>query len=124
MFSNDKYYYVYILSNKRKGTLYIGVTNNLLRRVVEHRMKIIKGFTGIYDVINLIYYEVYKYADKAIEREKKLKKWNRDWKIKLIEKENKYWRDLLPSIASVDEIKLMENIVFDIAKKYDEIKKF
>lgn len=123
MTSENKYFYVYILSNKRKGTLYIGVTNNLLRRVIEHRLKIVKGFTEKYEVINLVYFEIYKYADKAIEREKKLKKWNRDWKIILIEKENKEWKDLLYTIASKEEIKLMEEIVLDLVKQYDEKKK-
>jgi len=89
-----KDYYVYILSSKRNGTLYIGITNNLLRRVYEHKNNIIKGFTEKYKVHNLVYYEIANDINAAITREKRIKKWKRQWKIELIEKDNPEWRDL------------------------------
>ncbi len=87
-------YYVYILASKRNGTLYIGVTNNLIKRVWEHKNKAVPGFTEKYNVDRLVFYEVYQDINEAIKREKRLKKWNRKWKIDLIEKENPNWRDL------------------------------
>ena len=89
-----KKYYVYILANKRNGTLYIGVTNDLIRRVYEHKNDLIDGFTKKYVVHRLVYYEQYDDVANAIQREKRLKKWNRQWKIKLIEKENPEWEDI------------------------------
>jgi putative endonuclease len=87
-------YYVYILASKRNGTLYIGVTNDLLRRVHEHRKGAADGFTNKYGVRRLVYFEQTPSVTAAIAREKQLKKWNRQWKIELIEKSNPYWRDL------------------------------
>jgi putative endonuclease len=81
------------MSNKSK-TLYIGVTNNLERRVTEHKQKLISGFTKKYNVTKLVYYEEFEYIDKALEREKQLKNWHRDWKINLIQAVNKEWIDL------------------------------
>lgn len=98
-------YYVYILASKKNGTLYIGVTNHLVRRVIEHKEKIIKGFTAKYNVNMLVYYEIYKYVNLAIQREKNMKKWKREWKIELIEQENKEWRDLFYDITTEEEIK-------------------
>lgn len=89
-----KNYYVYILANKRNGTLYIGVTNNLEKRVAEHKAKIVEGFTKKYDVSLLVYFEESSDVNSAIAREKQLKKWNRDWKIRMIEKFNPNWDDL------------------------------
>ena len=89
-----KEYYVYILASKRNGTLYIGVTNDLRRRIYEHKQKMVDGFTKKYNIDKLVYYEQTNSAYDAIQREKQLKKWNRDWKIKLIEKNNPYWKDL------------------------------
>jgi len=89
-----KSYFVYILASKRNGTLYIGVTSDLKRRVWEHKNKIIKGFTEKYGVDKLVYYEETNNADSAITREKQLKKWKREWKIRLIEESNKEWEDL------------------------------
>jgi len=89
-----KTYYVYILASKRNGTLYIGVTNDLLRRVYEHKNNLISGFTEKYCVHRLVYYEQYSDIESALEREKHLKVWKRKWKIELIEKENPKWRDL------------------------------
>ena len=88
-------YYIYILSNKRNGTLYIGVTNNLLSRTFQHKLKENKNsFSAKYKTDKLVYYENYQYIEDALNREKELKKWNRSWKIKLIEEENPTWRDV------------------------------
>jgi len=87
-------YYVYILTSKRNGTLYIGVTNNLIKRVYEHKNDIINGFTKKYHVHKLVYYEQTNDINSAIQREKQLKKWRRQWKIDLIEKNNPNWNDL------------------------------
>jgi putative endonuclease len=87
-------YYVYIMASKQNGTLYIGVTNNLTRSVYEHKNDLLEGFTKRYSVHLLVFYEVYNDIFSAIEREKKLKKWNRSWKIELIEKQNPEWFDL------------------------------
>ena len=89
-----KNYYVYILASKRNGTLYIGITSNLIRRIYEHKEKIFKGFTLKYDVNKLVYYEQYQDVTIAIKREKRLKEWKRKWKLHLIEKNNPYWKDL------------------------------
>lgn len=85
---------VYILGSKPNGTLYVGVTNDLARRVSEHKSDAIKGFTQRYGVHTLVYAEFHDTMPLAIEREKHIKKWRRDWKIELIEKENPAWRDL------------------------------
>lgn len=87
-------YHVYIMANHRNGTTYIGVTNNLKRRVYEHREKLFKGFSSTYHLNKLIYYESFTDVRHAITREKQLKKWNRAWKIGLIEQSNPEWRDL------------------------------
>ena len=87
-------YYVYILASKIRGTLYIGITNNLQKRVYDHKQGIKKGFTEKYGVHKLMYFETFQVVSEAIKREKNLKKWKRDWKIKLIEEENKKWLDL------------------------------
>ena len=91
-------YFVYILASKRNGTLYIGVTNNLLKRVYEHKNDLIGGFTKKYYIHNLVYYEVYRNISDAINREKRMKKWKRQWKIELIEETNPQWRDLYSDI--------------------------
>ncbi|KAB0269609.1 GIY-YIG nuclease family protein [Microvirga brassicacearum] len=87
-------YCVYLLASRRHGTLYLGVTNDLSRRVGEHKAKIIPGFSARYDVHRLVWYETYERIDEAITREKSLKKWRRDWKIRLIEDINPDWSDL------------------------------
>ena len=87
-------YYVYILASQRNGTLYIGMTNNLQRRVYEHKTGVIKGFTQKYGISMLIYFEEFQQVEQAIERENNLKKWKRAWKLRLIEEENPYWDDL------------------------------
>ena len=90
-----KTYYVYILASKRNGTLYIGVTNNIEQRVLIHQLELREGFTKKYGVHNLVYYETTNDINAALQREKQLKKWNRQWKIDLIEKENPDWKNLM-----------------------------
>ncbi len=93
-----KQYYTYILASKKNGTLYIGVTSNLIKRTYEHKKHVEPGFTQKYNVHKLVYYEVYEEIYDAIEREKCLKRWKREWKIKLIEKSNPDWDDLYNGI--------------------------
>jgi len=92
--SMPKRFTIYILASKRNGTLYVGVTSDLAKRVWEHKNHFVEGFTRKYGVDRLVYYETHKTAESAIAREKKLKKWNRAWKIRLIEKDNLDWLDL------------------------------
>ncbi len=92
--SDDKQYYVYILTNKSNKVLYTEVTNNLVRRMFEHKNKLIEGFTKRYNLTKLVYYEVTSDVESAIEREKQLKNWHRDWKINLITQFNHEWKDL------------------------------
>jgi len=94
-------YHVYILTNKKNGTLYVGVTNNLVRRVHEHREHRVEGFTKKYGLSKLVHYEQTSDIISAIVREKRLKKWQRKWKIFLIENGNPDWRDLYGQIESV-----------------------
>jgi len=89
-----KNYFVYILASGRNGTLYIGVTSNLIRRVWEHKEKLVDGFTKKYGISRLVYYEIAMDIKAAIRREKLLKSWNRKWKLELVEKENPNWEDL------------------------------
>ncbi len=91
--------YVYILASKKIGTLYIGVTSDLLKRISEHRLGLFKGFTRTYNIKKLVYYETHGNIVEAITREKKLKHWNRAWKIQLIEQTNPQWNDLFEEIA-------------------------
>ena len=93
-----KIYVVYILTNKKHGTLYVGVTNNLKRRMYEHINGLIEGFTKKYDLKRLVYVEQSDFVYNAIAREKTLKSWNRQWKIDLIEKQNPEWEDLYEKI--------------------------
>ena len=93
-------YYVYLLASKEHGTLYLGVTNDIVRRVYQHRTKSAGGFTARYDVGKLVWFEIYDDAITAITREKELKKWRRDWKIRLIEEQNPEWVDLYPGISN------------------------
>jgi putative endonuclease len=92
-------YYVYLLASRRYGTLYLGVTNDIVRRVWEHKNKIVAGFSGRYGVDQLVWYETHNDVMEAIRREKAIKKWRRDWKIALIEAENPDWWDLYDMIA-------------------------
>jgi putative endonuclease len=93
-------YYVYLLASKKHGTLYLGVTNDIVRRTYEHRTKAVDGFTKRYGVDKLVWFELYDDMTNAIAREKELKKWRREWKVRLIEAENPDWTDLYPNIAS------------------------
>ena len=89
---------VYILASKRNGTLYIGVTSNLIKRAWEHRNNVVEGFTKKYNVHQLVYYEQHEDIESAILREKRLKKWSRAWKLRLIEERNPNWSDLWDEI--------------------------
>ena len=95
----NKAYYIYILASGVNGTLYIGVTNNLVRRIYEHKNDAVPGFTKKYGVHSLVYYEVANDIESAINREKQLKKWRRDWKLALIDGMNPEWKDLWEEIA-------------------------
>ena len=94
MYNVKNQYCIYILANKRNGTLYIGVTSNLVERVYEHKNNMIEGFSKKYNIHKLVYYEITDDIESAIRRERQLKKWNRKWKINLIENSNPEWRDL------------------------------
>jgi putative endonuclease len=94
-----KPFYVYILASKRNGTLYTGVTSDLVQRVWQHRNNLVAGFTKKYDVKMLVYYEVHENAEAAIIREKRIKKWRRAWKLRLIEEKNPQWEDLYEDIS-------------------------
>ena len=96
----DASFFVYILASKRNGTLYIGVTNNLARRVAEHKAKLVPGFTRKYGVDLLVYFEAFDSILEARTREHALKRWRRAWKIELIEKLNPDWRDLTDQLNS------------------------
>jgi len=93
-------YYIYILASKKNGTLYVGVTNDLIKRIWEHKQKHVEGFTKEYDVNQLVYYEQTSDIKSAISREKRIKKWNRSWKIELIESTNPRWHDLYPTLIN------------------------
>ncbi len=90
---------VYILATKRRGTLYIGVTSNLVARTWQHRKHVVEGFTKRYGVTMLVWYELHETMDSAILREKQLKKWNREWKLRLVQESNPQWRDLWDDIV-------------------------
>jgi putative endonuclease len=94
----DKQPATYMLASRRNGTLYVGVTSDLIARAWQHREHIVKGFTSKYNVTRLVWYELHGTMEGAITREKRLKKWNRDWKIRLIEERNPYWNDLWDEI--------------------------
>jgi len=95
-----KQYYVYILASKEDGVLYTGITSDLIKRIYEHKNGVLEdSFTKKYFVKNLVFFEIYNDVEEAILREKRIKKWNRDWKINLIEKENPNWEDLYEKIT-------------------------
>jgi putative endonuclease len=93
-------FYVYILASKRNGTLYIGMTDDLVKRVWQHRNDLLPGFTTQYRVKTLVWYEVHESRESAFVRERQMKKWNRAWKLEIIEKENPSWRDLWDELNS------------------------
>lgn len=96
----ERQFYVYILASRRNGTLYVGMTSNLLQRVWQHKEGLAEGFTKKYAVHRLVYFELHQDGENAIRREKQLKKWRRAWKIELIEGTNPDWRDLYDEITS------------------------
>ena len=93
-------YYVYILASKRNGTLYVGMTEDIGKRTVRHKGRQANEFTAKYDVLKLVYYEKHKSLEEAVKREKQLKRWRRQWKMKLIEKGNAEWRDLFGEVIN------------------------
>ncbi|MFN3700706.1 MAG: GIY-YIG nuclease family protein [Alphaproteobacteria bacterium] len=93
------YFYVYILASQRNGTLYIGVTSNLIQRIYQHKQGLVDGFTKKYKVKLLVYYEQHDGAQSAIQREKQMKEWKRRWKLDLIEKNNPEWEDLYDEVT-------------------------
>ncbi|MFC1883771.1 GIY-YIG nuclease family protein [Thermodesulfobacteriota bacterium] len=95
----SKNYYIYILASNRNGTLYIGLTSDLIKRVWQHKKKFIDGFTKKYNVDKLVYFEEFSDPENAIKREKRLKKYKRQWKINLIEKANPQWKDLYSTLV-------------------------
>jgi len=94
-----KKFYVYIMCSQRNGTLYTGVTSDLIKRIFEHKNHVVEGFTEKYGVHHLVWYEQHETAGTAISREKKIKKWNRIWKLNLIERQNPEWKDLYDGIC-------------------------
>jgi putative endonuclease len=94
-----EYFYVYILASQRRGTLYIGVTSDLIKRVYEHRSGLADGFTRKNGVHRLVYYEIFRDAKTALSRERQMKKWNRAWKLRLIEGHNPEWTDLYEGLG-------------------------
>ncbi len=92
-------YYVYLMANQPYGTLYVGVTNDLVRRSWEHREGVVEGFTKNFGLKTLVWYEIHGSAYEAIRREKAIKRWHRDWKVNLIQSVNPEWRDLYPQIC-------------------------
>jgi len=118
----EKYsFYVYILTNKINTVFYIGFTNNLLRRIVEHKMKIADSFTKKYNVDKLVYYENFTDVFSGINREKKLKKWKTEWKLRLIKKENTEMRDLIYDFMNEKEIEDMKYVILEREKNKNEI---
>ncbi|MBU4269586.1 GIY-YIG nuclease family protein [Candidatus Dependentiae bacterium] len=115
-------YFIYMLTNKPYGTLYIGVTNNLKRRITEHKLKIADSFTKKHNLNLLVYIEQFDYIEDAIAREKQLKGWHRNWKIKLIEKFNSAWHDLFYTIFEKDkeyEDWILNQVQDDTSSSYD-----
>ncbi|HWD29293.1 MAG TPA: GIY-YIG nuclease family protein [Rhizomicrobium sp.] len=96
----SKIYYVYIVASERNGTLYVGMTNDLMRRIWEHREGLVDGFTKKYGIKHLMHYETFEDVNAAIQREKRLKKWKRTWKIELIQKTNLDWTDLYEQMTA------------------------
>ena len=102
--AEERTYFVYLLASRPYGTLYIGVTNNLYRWMIQHRERRVAGFTKKYRVTQLVYFEMFAYVEDAIQREKSLKEWPRLWKINLIERSNPHWQDLFPAMQRFDPL--------------------
>ncbi len=96
---HDKQPCVYILASKKNGTLYTGITSNLIQRIHQHKNDLVEGFTKKYGVHFLVYYELHDHLETAITREKQIKNWKRQWKVELIEKDNRMWRDLYDELV-------------------------
>ncbi len=92
--------YVYILASRRHGTLYVGCTSNLIRRIWEHKNNVVSGFTAKYKIHQLVYYEIHRYRIEALRRESRIKNWRRNWKLKIIEEFNPHWSDLYDEICA------------------------
>jgi putative endonuclease len=101
-----KHFFVYILCSKRNGTLYTGVTSDLIKRVYQHRNNFADGFTKRYSIHHLVWYEMHGTAETAISREKQIKKWNRQWKLDLIEESNSSWKDLYDELVDLPRFPL------------------
>ncbi len=93
-------YYVYLIASRKDGAIYLRVTNNIVRRIYEHRIKAVPGFASRYNITQLVWFEIYDDPISAISREKEMKKWKRDWKVALIEAQNPQWSDLYESICN------------------------
>jgi putative endonuclease len=102
---------VYIVTNKNRTNLYIGVTSNLIQRIYQHKNHLTKGFTDRYNCEYLVYYETHEMMDSAITREKQLKKWKQEWKLKLIEEKNPNWWDLYNEITGLKDLKNLEQFL-------------
>ncbi|HET9580290.1 MAG TPA: GIY-YIG nuclease family protein [Usitatibacter sp.] len=96
----DRAFYVYIMTNRPYGILYVGITNDLVRRAWEHRERLVEGFTKEHGLHRLVWYEAHATAYEAITREKRIKKWHRDWKVNLIQRLNPDWNDLFNTVAT------------------------
>ena len=96
----EKRFFVYLLATRKDGPLYVGVTSDLPSRIAQHKAKVVRGFTEKFNVDRLVWFEAHGNAEAAITREKQIKRWRRDWKVELIEKDNPEWRDLYETIAS------------------------
>jgi putative endonuclease len=99
--NREKKFFVYLLASGLRGTLYVGVTSDLPKRVWEHKIKAVPGFTARYGVDHLVWFEVHETAEGAIRREKQLKEWKREWKMNLIERDNPYWNDLYLTLGPI-----------------------
>src|SRR5438093_699721 len=95
----EKDFCVYMLASARNGTLYVGVTSDLIQRIWQHKESLVDGFTKEYGVKRLVWFEQHESAESAIQREKQIQKWNREWKVRMIEAQNPYWNDLYPQIV-------------------------
>jgi len=93
-------FYVYILANRRNGTLYVGMTDDLVKRIWQHREGVIEGFTNRYGVKTLVWFEAHDARESAFARERQIKKWNRKWKLQMIERQNPEWRDIWHDVAA------------------------
>ena len=94
----EKHYYVYIITNKPYGTLYVGISSNLVQRIYQHREGMAPGFSKVHGLNRLVWYQMHQDVNEAIASEKKIKKWRRDWKVNVIQEMNPDWKDLYPSI--------------------------